>query len=267
MAPRGIVAASIATVFALSLDAEGFSRALEIAPVTFLLVFVTVLLYGLIAEPLARWLGLVQLNPQGILFVGADSWVRALAQSLHEEGIAVFLVDTDRENISLTRMAGLPCLYGSALAEATREKIDYTGLGKMFAVTPNNEVNSLACMHYAEDFGRPSLYQLPFPPSKEGVMEVVAPENRGRLLFGKELTFDQLNDMMVSQPKVKKTKLTKEFDFTNYRTEYGASAFPLVVIKPDRTVQVCTVSNSPDPQPGDTLVSIVRSSNVPQAEW
>jgi NhaP-type Na+/H+ or K+/H+ antiporter len=267
MAPRGIVAASIASVFALSLDAAGFPRALEIAPVTFLLVFVTVLLYGLTAAPLARWLGLIQLNPQGILFVGADSWVRAVARVLLDEGVPVFLIDTDRENITLTRMAGLPCLFGSALAEATREKIDYSGLGKLFALTPNNEVNSLACMQYADDFGRQELYQLPFPPSKEGIMEVVPAENRGRLLFNKELNFNQIDDMIASQPKVKKTKLTKEFDFSHYRSEYGASAFPLLIIKPGRSIEVCTINSAYLPLPGDTVVSLVRGSIAPQAEW
>ena len=229
-------------------------------------MFITVLFYGLSAAPLARRLGLIQLNPQGILFVGADAWVRALAQVLHEESIAVFLVDTDRENINLTRMAGLPCLYGSALAEVTRERIDYAGLGRLLAVTPNNEVNSLACMYYTEDFGRQELYQLPFPPRKEGVHEVLASENHGRLLFSKELTFEQLHEMTFSDSKIKKTKLTKEFDFTNYRNEYGGSAFPLVFIKCDRSIQICTISATVDPHPGDTVISIVRSSNVRQVE-
>jgi len=166
MAPRGIVAAAISSVFALSLVREGYPDAVKIVPVTFLVVFVTVLLYGLAASPIARWLGLTQANPQGILFVGADPWVQTVAKALHDEGCRVLLIDTDWENLSQCRMAGLPCLYGSALAEAAREEIDYTGLGRMLAVTSNNEVNSLACLHYAEDFGRQEVYQLPFSPFK-----------------------------------------------------------------------------------------------------
>jgi len=43
MAPRGIVAAAIASVFAFDLLGEGYPRATELVPVTFLTVFVTVL--------------------------------------------------------------------------------------------------------------------------------------------------------------------------------------------------------------------------------
>jgi NhaP-type Na+/H+ or K+/H+ antiporter len=66
MAPRGIVAAAIASVFALSLIEHGYSSAVEMVPITFLMVFVTVLFYGAIAAPLARRLNLTQTNPQGI---------------------------------------------------------------------------------------------------------------------------------------------------------------------------------------------------------
>lgn len=115
MAPRGIVAAAISSVFALSLAEAGYPEAIAIVPVTFLVVFVTVLLYGLGASPLARRLKLTQSNPQGILFVGAYPWVRALAKLLKEEGCPVFLIDTDWYKVSRCRMAGLPCFYGSVL--------------------------------------------------------------------------------------------------------------------------------------------------------
>jgi NhaP-type Na+/H+ or K+/H+ antiporter len=74
MAPRGIVAAAVASVFAVALSETGYPEAMGMVPITFLLVFATVLIYGLSAGPLARRLGLVHLNPQGILFVGAHTW-------------------------------------------------------------------------------------------------------------------------------------------------------------------------------------------------
>jgi len=134
MAPRGLVAAAIASLFAFDLLGEGYPRAIELVPVTFLTVFVTVLVYGLSAEPFARRLGLVQENPQGILFVGAHQWARDIAQLLRNEGCLVLLVDTDWDNICRARMADLPCIYGSALAERTREEIDFSGLGRLLAL-------------------------------------------------------------------------------------------------------------------------------------
>jgi NhaP-type Na+/H+ or K+/H+ antiporter len=261
MAPRGIVAAAISSVFALALVVAGYPQGVEIVPMTFLTVFVTVLLYGLGSIPLARALGLVETNPQGVLFVGAEAWVRALAQTLHEEGYSVLMLDTDWENIRASRMAGLPCLYGSALAEATRDEINYSGLGRMLAVTRNNEVNSLACLAFTEDFGRQEVYQLPFPAAKSGKHEEVALSHRGRLLFGKEWTFAQMSELMHDQPKIKRTKLTKEFDYASFQAEYGEAVLPLFIIKPDDTIRVCTAEGVPDPQPGDRLISILHKLN------
>ncbi len=258
MAPRGIVAAAISSVFALSLANAGYAQAGEIVPVTFLVVFATVLFYGLAAGPLGRRLKLVQTNPQGILFVGAENWVRALAVALQEENCTVFLVDTDRENIRRCQMAGLTCLYGSALAEATREAIGYSGLGRMLALTSNNEVNSLACLRYTEDFGRQEVYQLPFATTKEGKHEPVPQEHRGRLLFGPEWNFSAIEEFAGEDPKVKKTRLTAEFDFGKFEAEHGDAVLPLFVIKPDGAIQIRTATEWQIPKPGDLIVSLVR---------
>jgi hypothetical protein len=168
MAPRGIVAVAVTSVFALEMVAAGFPRAAEMVPITFLVVFGTVLLYGLTAAPLARYLGLARQNPQGILFVGAENWTRAAAEALRAQSCPVMLVDTDWENICYARMAGLPCYYGSILAEQTLNEIEFRELGRLCAVTSNNEVNSLACLRYVELFGRREVYQLPFAAATEG---------------------------------------------------------------------------------------------------
>lgn len=259
MAPRGIVAAAVSSVFALNLAHVGYPRAAEMVSVTFLLVFVTVLLYGLSAAPLARCLGLIQTNPQGILFVGAHSWVRILAHALESEGCPVFLVDTNWENIRQSRMSGLSCRFGSALAEQVREEIDFTGLGKMLAVTSNDEMNSLACLRYAEDFGRQEVYQLPFSGANEGRHEAVPLEHRGRLLFDQDLVFARLTEMLDKQQKIKKTKLTKKFDYKAFQVKHGNAVIPLFVLKPDGSVLICTVNDQGDPEPEDLVFSILKT--------
>ncbi len=54
MAPRGIVAAATASTFAAGLVAKGIGGAAKILPVTFVVIVVTVTLYGLTATPVAR---------------------------------------------------------------------------------------------------------------------------------------------------------------------------------------------------------------------
>jgi CPA1 family monovalent cation:H+ antiporter len=88
---------------------------------------------------------------------------------------------------------------------------------------------------------------------------VIPLEHRGRLLFGQELTFAQLSEMMGNQPKIKKTKLTKEFNYKTFQALHGNAVIPLFVLKPDGSVQACTVDGFAEPEPGDLVFSIVRS--------
>lgn len=259
MAPRGIVAAAVSSVLALELVAAGYPEAVEIVPVTFLVVFSTVLLYGVVARPLALRLALVQANPQGVLFVGAGPWVRALAQALYESGCPVFLVDTDWKNIRRCRELGLPVLHGSALSQRVREEIDYAGLGRLLAVTPNEEVNVLACLHFVEDFGRQECYQLPAAATRVGKHEPVSNDLRGRLLFGKQFTPAAISTFAGPEPIAKKTKLTEDFDFQAYCAQHGDTVLPLFVLRTNGTVVVRTDAGFPELKPGDTIISLVAS--------
>ena len=192
-----------------------------------------------------------------------------MAQALMNEGFSVVLIDTDWENIVLCRMAGMPAIYGSALAKKTREEIDYGGLGRLLAMTANNAVNALTCSHFLEDFGRQEVYQLSFSVARDSRHEAIPQEQHGRLLFGKEFDFFRLNNAFASNPKIKVTKLTKEFDYQAYLSEYGETAILLFVLKPNRSIEVCTVDSPAVPTAGDVLISIIRrvqGSLVPTQE-
>ncbi len=64
MAPRGIVAASVASVFGLELADAGVSGAEALTPLAFLVILSTVAVYGLTTAPIARWLGVAK-NERG----------------------------------------------------------------------------------------------------------------------------------------------------------------------------------------------------------
>ena len=78
MAPRGIVAAAVASVFALNLGKAGGALGAEadkLVPMAFVIIVGTVTFYGLAGGPLARRLGLASRRPQGVLFAGCRPWV------------------------------------------------------------------------------------------------------------------------------------------------------------------------------------------------
>jgi NhaP-type Na+/H+ or K+/H+ antiporter len=257
MAPRGIVAAAVSSIFALELLEAGYAGADQLVSITFMVIIATVAIYGLSAAPVARWLKVAQTDPQGLLFVGAHPWAREIASKLKAEGFAVRLVDTNYGNISEARLAGLPVYYGSALTEAALDSIDIDGIGRMLAVTANDEVNSLTAVNYSEIFGHGGVYQLPpadYAPSEK---TVVSKHLRGRFLFDAAASYWKITTRFDTGAEVKITNLTDAFDYEKFSDLYG-KAIPLFLIGDDGKLSVFTVKDPPEPTSGQRLVAIVN---------
>ncbi len=252
MAPRGIVAAAISSVFALKLIEQGYAQAELMVPLTFMVIIGTVALYGLGSAPVAVLLGVARPNPQGILFIGAHSWARAVARVLKEEGVEVLLTDNNWANISQARMAGLSAHYGNVLAETFPDKLDLSGLGRLIALTPNDNVNSLSVMQFSDEFESERLYQLPLQDAKRASETI-----RGRLVFGEEITYSYIDTRFRAGMIIKKTKLTEEFHFDAFKARYSG-AVPMFVITENKELMVFTLEPPLLPQPGDTVISLLR---------
>ncbi len=262
MAPRGIVAAAISSIFAARLIEAGYTQAERLVPVTFFVIIGTVTIYGLGAFPVARRLKLAQGSPQGVLIVGAHSWARLLAQALKRENIRVVLVDSNRTNVAAARLAALPAHYGGILSEQVLDEIDLYGISRLLALTSNDEANSLAALHFAEIFGRAEVYQVPPGNGDRGSRKGAAREHmNGRFLFGPEGTYDRLSELFGTGASVKTTRLTEKFDYPAFRELYGDTALPLFAISEAGNVVVSTAASPLKPRAGQTLVSLLRAED------
>lgn len=90
MGPRGIVAASVASLFALLLTERGITGGEALKALVFLTIGVTVMIQGLTAARLARWLGLEQGGCTVI--IGDHPLTRRLAKLLRSQNQSVELV-------------------------------------------------------------------------------------------------------------------------------------------------------------------------------
>jgi hypothetical protein len=229
-----------------------------LVPATFLVIVGTVAVYGLTAAPLARRLGLSNPHPQGILFASAHAGARAIAKAVKAAGFPVLLVDNNRGNAAAARLEGLPTAFTSVLSEDALDGVLQGGLGRLLALTPDDEVNALAALHFREVFGRAEVYQL--PPRKGGSprVESAAPHLRGRYLFAPGATYDALDERFAAGDVVKTTKLTPEFDWAAFRERYGKDALPLFVVTEAGVLQVCVADKAPSPKAGQTVIGLVR---------
>lgn len=255
MAPRGIVAAAISAIFALRLEQEGYESAERLVPYTFIVIIATVTIYGLSASPVARLLGVAKPKPHGVLFVGAHEWARRLAETLKDMGFKVLVADSNWENISKARKAGINTYYGNILSEYAVDEIDLDGIGHLLALTPNDEVNALAAIRFAEFFGSSEVYQLTQSSSSKRRHDDTKEFLGGRTLFSNDLTYNEIRQFMEEDVTVTTTPLTEEFTFNDYLNLYGDQAIP-VFLKSNHTVQPFAVDNPPTPQPGDSVIAL-----------
>jgi NhaP-type Na+/H+ or K+/H+ antiporter len=180
MAPRGIVAAAVSAIFAIRLEEEGVRGAELIVPIVFLVIIGTIVVYGFLAGPIARALGLAEARANGVLIVGAHSVARGLAASLKDLEVTTMLVDTDPYNVTRSVALGLPARRLSVLTEEATHDLDLRGIGRILAMTSNDEVNALATSRFSRNFGRRETFQL--APNAEQRSGALPEEMLGRIV-------------------------------------------------------------------------------------
>jgi NhaP-type Na+/H+ or K+/H+ antiporter len=257
MAPRGIVAASIAALYALRLQAAGVQESRALVPVVFTVIVGTVSIYGLSCVWLSRRLQLSSANP-GLLIAGANELSRELAHALAAEKLNLVLVDSHFEQTALTRLAGLPVMYGNVLSSYVQRQLELTGIDHLLALTPNDEVNTLAAMKYARIFGRERVFQLAPEQTDSARQERVAPELKGRVLFGVEATYRELAARLRAGHVVKRTTFSEAFSFADFRALYGDGALPLFWLNELGVVEPLVAGHAREPHAGQTLLSLVK---------
>lgn len=140
LAPRGIVAAAVASHFRDVLDGAGIAGGRELRAMVFLVIAATVTVQGLSGGLVARALGVALPAPRGWGILGANALGRTLARLLGEP---VTLVDTNPDHCRVARREGLVAWAGNALDESVFRRSGLEERRDFLAVTPNEEVNFL----------------------------------------------------------------------------------------------------------------------------
>jgi CPA1 family monovalent cation:H+ antiporter len=265
LAPRGIVAAAVVSVFSLRILAsddqspELLRDAEILVPATFMLIVGTVAAYGLGAAPLARWLGLAESNPQGILFGGATPWIRDVAVILKEAGYTTVVVDTNYQNVSDAKMAGLDAHCKSILSDYVHEEVNLAGVGRFLALTKNDAVNAMAAAQFSHLFGSQNVYRLLPADSGKGARSKVGEVARGRELFAEEWAEDRFQAAYELGFRPKLTRISEEFTFEDFEAKYGEQILVLFVMDANGLLHINTADYELEPEVGQSVVALVRT--------
>lgn len=272
LAPRGIVAAAVVSVFALKIlntadgDQDLIADAEVLVPATFMLIVGTVAIYGLGAAPLARRLGLAESNPQGILFGGAAAWIRDIAVILKDAGYAVQLVDTNYRNISAAKMAGLSAHCKSILSEYAHEEIDMAGIGRFLALTKNDAVNAMAAAEFSHFFGSQNVYRLLPNDADKGSRAKVGEVSKGRELFAETWGEDKFEEAYAQGFRPKLTRMSVEFTFEDFKAQHGEEVVVILVIDKHGLVHINTADFDLEPFAEQSVVALVKTEQATDIE-
>lgn len=262
LAPRGIVAAGSAAAFALELGGRGFAGMPRVAPIVFLVIGFTVAIYGFTGPVAARLLRVADINPQGVLFMGAHRWARDMALFLKSKGFEIMMLDTNYGNLSAAWKSGLSARFVSTLLDYVLDDVDLGGIGRLVAVTSNDAVNTLAANHFVEEFGSAEVYQLA-PEQFEFNHSSPPPRHRGRTLFAPQVTHSAISRLFESGATLAEVPVSSGRDWESVRQQLGTQAIPLFIIRKGKVLDVFCADGAPVPERGDTVVVLGSESAAP----
>lgn len=123
MAPRGIVAASTSSLFAINLNNAGVSFP-QLVPVVFTVIIATVAIYGLSAPVLSRKLDISMPDRNAVVLVGEQTWLLKLGQLLNHAGTSVLLLTSSKNSQLSGLREDIPfSIYSGPIAELDDEDI------------------------------------------------------------------------------------------------------------------------------------------------
>jgi NhaP-type Na+/H+ or K+/H+ antiporter len=200
ISPRGIVAASLASLLAVTLPDSTFPGKELLEPLVFLTIAATVLIQGFTAGWVARLLGVAEPDRNGYMLVGAHSFGIELASTLAKLNVPVQLVDSNSRNCIRARRRDLRVAKANALDPGAIDVAMLPATGAMLALTINDEVNALACVAGAQHLPSDRLWRAVNEAEGDVDQKGEKAEMRtGAVAFGRPCDIARINALIEEQ--------------------------------------------------------------------
>jgi len=165
--PRGIIPASVATLFALELGPTNPQSSVLVGAV-FLVIFATVVFEGGLARHIAQALNVIPLRA---IVVGGGRVGQALADRLEDRGEDVVLVEANQETVEGLRQDGYSVHHGDGTDKAVLENAGATNAKVLAVATADDDVNLLVGQNAKNAFGIDTVVARVNDPDNEPAFE------------------------------------------------------------------------------------------------
>lgn len=265
MAPRGIVAAAISSLFAIKLEVLGVEGADSIVPLVFLVIIGTVVIQSLTAGRWAKFLGVKAGSSQGLLIFGASKFARELAALLQTKHIKVILADNNWDNIRQARMENIPVYFGNPASEHAETYLDLSGIGRVLVMSPYRQLNPLVSFHFQDLLGTEKVYGLNNAEGVSARHQLSETYLKRLCLFGESISYAKIASLMAKGAVLKVTNITENFTIEHFRQRYGDTAMPLLYITKEAKVKIVSGADAFEFPVGIELISLLPIDAQEQA--
>lgn len=254
--PKGIVSASVASLFAILLDNAGLPGGTEIKALVFLTIIMTVFVQGLSAQWVAQYLGVTATQAKGVVIAGSNPLARLIARLFKDREEPVVLIDTSAEAVRAAQEEDLQAFLSSAMNTEVLEAAGLEGMGTFLALTSNGEVNAVLADRVLEEFAPPNV--LAAVPSG-GDSKSKCPQVQPALIF--DLSLKTWNHYLESS-EAKLVEISLQEPGFFYQQTYLQALIDMGKLIPllvDRQDQIRVVQAGQVWQEGDHLVCLLQS--------
>jgi len=210
IAPRGIVAAAVASVTAIAMERESVAGGEELRALVFLTIAGTVILAGFTAGPVAQLLGQRLPGRASVAILGADGLAFLLGEVLRKRGLSVVFLDANAANCRRAEEAGFSVVFGDAVQERTLQRARVELVGDVVGATQNQVLNSVFVRRARERFGVPRGFVAASQPEKGLAPELIATDKALML-------FDGPHDVLRWEVRTRRRAVTVE-DWVHHGT-------------------------------------------------
>ncbi len=251
MAPRGIVAAATASTFGISLTQAGVEGADQILPIAFVVIFSTVVLYGLTAAPVARLLGVAGAGTPVVLLVGGHRSAREIGLALASAGVRVRLWSSRSDEQEAARAAGLDARPIPLGVDVEGLEYELEEVSDALVMTESDDFNALAAYELRHELGRDSVYRL----APREIAATPGPAySEGQTLFGEEMTFPTLMGRIQGGGRIVELP-----DRQTIASPGAKRSIPLFVLSEGRPLRVITADLELETTPGDRYICLTST--------
>ena len=153
IAPRGIVAAAIASITAATLETQGLEGGAALRALVFSTIAGTVVLSGVLAYPLAWLLDLRLPQRDRVAIFGARGLGLLLADALRDSDVPVLFIEPDPKRSQVAEQAGHTVVFGDPLDDRTMQRARMELVGTVIGLTFSEHANRLFVRGAREAFG------------------------------------------------------------------------------------------------------------------